>query len=86
MVRIEKSLNSMTNGDLTSNFGLRKHDEMKSLSGMLDNMAGIFRRKIEDSVHSLDELIKDADKLPPAQVKARAEEARKQLLYFKTGA
>jgi methyl-accepting chemotaxis protein len=86
MVRIEKSLNSMANGDLTSNFGLRRGDEMKSLSGMLDNMAGIFRRKIEDSVHLLDDLVKDADKFSPDQVKAKAEEARKHLLYFKTGA
>jgi methyl-accepting chemotaxis protein len=84
VIRIEKSVNAMTNGNLASSFRLRKGDELKGLSGMLDNMAGIFRRKIEVAVNSLDEIIKDAEKLSPAQVKAKAEEARKHLLYFKT--
>ncbi|MDD5424063.1 MAG: methyl-accepting chemotaxis protein [Candidatus Omnitrophica bacterium] len=82
--RIEKSVNAMTGGNLTSSFRLRKGDELKGLSVKLDDMAEIFRRKIEVSVNSLDEIIKDADKLSPSQVKAKADEARRQLLYFKT--
>ena len=82
--RIEKSINSMSSGNLTAGFRLRKGDEFKGLSGMLENMAEIFRMKIDISVNSLDELIKDADKLSPAQIKSKAEEARRQLLFFKT--
>ncbi len=82
--RIEKSINSMSSGNLTAGFRLRKGDEFKGLSGMLENMAEIFRMKIDVSVNSLDELIKDADKLSPAQIKSKAEEARRQLLFFKT--
>jgi len=74
----------MSSGNLTAGFRLRKGDEFKGLSGMLENMAEIFRRKIDVSVNSLDELIKDADKMTPAQVRSKAEEARRQLLFFKT--
>ena len=85
---IEKIIKNIASGDLTQNFHLRKHDELKDITHELMAMEDGLRQFVEDD-HKitksigkrLDQISKSLDHgASPQDLKNEIEEVRKELL------
>ncbi len=73
--RFKKSAASVTDGDLTVKFNLRKEDEFKDLADSLENMVGSLRQRIGGILSSVNEISGRLDKLS-VSTPATAEDKR----------